>query len=298
MQRRVVSAAGASTLGDGGSDFPRACEAASGSARRARRMPLSGSLVVDAMLAALAIVIVTTVVALIALWPTGGPVRSPSIAVTKTEGARVTDARDVYCGIAAAHVCEVITAELTSGRDKGTSTRFDFLPTPGASRLIVGDRVRLMRNPPAPRGTPAARQVLVQRLRPAHAAALARHRLHRAPARDRADARLPRADRFGRESRDRAEVRDPVHSPRPLRGCGRVDGGAGRPARDNPAVLRHPREGRRRVARDRTQPLPGGGARLDVHAPDASSARRRRRRSSSAPATPRSAFRGCCSLEW
>ena len=45
--------------------------------------------------------------------------------------------------------------DLLDGRDKGTKTTFDCLPTPGAARPAVGDRVRLLRNPPPPKGTPA-----------------------------------------------------------------------------------------------------------------------------------------------
>jgi uncharacterized membrane protein len=123
-----------------------------------RRLPLSGSVVVDSMVAAVALVVAATVAALVLLWPTGGAVRSRSLVVTKTHGARVTHVADVRCSVAAGQTCQIVTAKLLSGRDKGTTTTFDFLPTPGASRLAVGDRVRLVRNPPPPKGTPLARQ--------------------------------------------------------------------------------------------------------------------------------------------
>jgi uncharacterized membrane protein len=134
-------------------------EAFWGASPRRPRLPFSGSVVVDVMVASLVVVIVVTVVALVALWPTGGAVRSRAIAVSKTQGARVTYVKEVHCAVAAAQLCQVVTAKLSSGRDKGSATTFDFLPTPGAAHLGVGDRVRLLRNPPAPEGTPPAERL-------------------------------------------------------------------------------------------------------------------------------------------
>jgi uncharacterized membrane protein len=130
-----------------------------GASPRRPRLPLSGSLLVDAMVASLVVVVVATVAALIVLWPTGGAVRSRAIAVSKTEGARVAHVKDMHCTVTAGQLCQVVTAKLSSGRDKGSATTFDFLPTPGAARLGVGDRVRLLRNPPAPKGTPPAQRL-------------------------------------------------------------------------------------------------------------------------------------------
>ena len=134
-------------------------EAFWGPARRRARFPFSGSVLVDAMVAAVGVVVVATIVALVVLWPAGGSVRSRSIAVTKTAGGRVTHVASVRCAVAAAQSCQVVTATVLDGRDKGTKTTFDFLPTPGASRLAVGDRIRLLRNPPPPKGSPAARRL-------------------------------------------------------------------------------------------------------------------------------------------
>jgi uncharacterized membrane protein len=130
-----------------------------GPARRGPHFPLSGSVLVDAMVAAVAVVIVATIVALVVLWPTGGAVRSRSIAVSKTNGARVSHVANLRCAVAASEMCQVVTATLLDGRDKGSKTTFDFLPTPGASRLAAGDRIRVLRNPPVPKGTPAGQRL-------------------------------------------------------------------------------------------------------------------------------------------
>src|SRR5919201_5954210 len=121
-----------------------------GPAESTRRFPLSGSVVVDVMLAALAVVVVATIAALVVLWPTGGPARSRSIAVSKTVGGQVSRVQTLRCAVAATQSCQLVTARVLSGRDRGETTTFDFLPTPGASHLAVGDRIRLLRNPPAP----------------------------------------------------------------------------------------------------------------------------------------------------
>jgi uncharacterized membrane protein len=133
-------------------------EAFWGPTPRGRRF-LSGSVVVNVMIAALAVLIAATLVALVVLWPAGGAVRSRSLVVSKTQPARVTRVETLRCAVAASQMCQVVSAKLLGGADKGETTRFDFLPTPGASRLGVGDRIRVLRNPPPPRGTPANKRL-------------------------------------------------------------------------------------------------------------------------------------------
>jgi uncharacterized membrane protein len=137
----------------------RADEEFWGPARRRPRLPSSGSIVVNVMVVALAGVIAATVVALVVLWPSGASVRSGSIVVTKTQGARVVHVTSEPCSVGATQSCQVVTARLLSGRDRGETTTFDFLPTPGASRLAAGDDVRVTRNPPPPEGTPPSQRL-------------------------------------------------------------------------------------------------------------------------------------------
>ena len=125
---------------------------------RRPRLPLSRSPVVNGMLGALAALILGTIVAFVVLWPGGGTVRSSSIAVTKTDGARVMHVRAARCGIAT-QPCQLVTADLLSGRDNGTKTTFEFLPSPGIPPLKAGERIRVVRNPPPPEGAPQTQPV-------------------------------------------------------------------------------------------------------------------------------------------
>jgi uncharacterized membrane protein len=125
-----------------------------GRPQRKTLWPLSGSAIVDLMITALAIVVFVTIAAVVALWPGGPSVRSRAVVVSKTVPGRVTHVAGVRCSVSASQSCQVVTARVLGGRDKGSVTTFDFLPTPGAARLAVGDRVRLLRNPPAPQGAP------------------------------------------------------------------------------------------------------------------------------------------------
>src|SRR5919204_5795854 len=95
-----------------------------GPARRRARFPFSGSVLVDAMVTAVGVVVVATIVALVVLWPAGGSVRSRSIAVSKTDGARLSRVATVRCAVAATQLCQLVTATLLDGRDKGTKTTF------------------------------------------------------------------------------------------------------------------------------------------------------------------------------
>jgi len=112
--------------------------------------------VVNVMIAALALVVVATVVGLVWLWPRGSAVEPHSIVVTRTLPARVVAVASAHCTLTADQSCQLVKARLLGGRDKGTTTSFEFLPTPGVSRLRGGDRIRVVRNPPPPRGTPVA----------------------------------------------------------------------------------------------------------------------------------------------
>jgi len=113
---------------------------------------------VNLMIGALAVLVAGTITSVVVLWPAGSPVRSPSLAVPKTEGARVTRVGSAQCSAGSLQACQVVTATLTSGRDEGRAATFDFLRTPGGSAIGVGDRIRLFHNPP-PEGTPAARRL-------------------------------------------------------------------------------------------------------------------------------------------
>jgi hypothetical protein len=138
----------------GAREIPEEPDEAFWGPRPGARRFLSGSVVVNVMIAALAVLIAATLVALVVLWPAGGAVRSRSLVVSKTQPARVTRVETLRCAVAASQMCQVVSAKLLGGADKGETTRFDFLPTPGASRLALGDRIRVLRNRPRQKGHP------------------------------------------------------------------------------------------------------------------------------------------------
>jgi hypothetical protein len=74
-------------------------EAFWGPTPRDRRF-LSGSVVVNVMIAALAVLIAATLLGLVVLWPVGGAVRSRSLVVSKTQPARVTQVETLRCAVA------------------------------------------------------------------------------------------------------------------------------------------------------------------------------------------------------
>jgi uncharacterized membrane protein len=110
---------------------------------------VSRSLVVNVLTSALVLLAVATVVGLIVLWPRDATIPVPQGSVsTKTERAEVTGIERVACTIPGQPRCVRVTAELRTGADKGTSTRFTY-----AGREIpfsVGDELRVFRNPQPP----------------------------------------------------------------------------------------------------------------------------------------------------
>ena len=134
-----------------------------------RSWPFSGSVIVDSMIAALAVVVFVTIAALVALWPTGSSVRSHSIVVSKTVAGRVSHVESIRCSVSASQSCQLVTARVVNGRDGGNVHELR-LPADIGRITARGRR----QGPPlaepsdaAGGATRAARvEVLVQRLRP------------------------------------------------------------------------------------------------------------------------------------
>jgi uncharacterized membrane protein len=119
---------------------------------RRRRLRLARSPIVNLMFVAIIGLVAATVIGLAALWPRHQVARSASVSSIHTIGARVKSARTATCAIAAGHRCQTVTVTLAGGRDKGDETTFEMTPTPGVAPLQTGDRIRVTRNPPPPKG--------------------------------------------------------------------------------------------------------------------------------------------------
>ena len=102
------------------------------------------------MLVALAALVISTLVALVALWPQGKLKRPSSIQSISTQGARVKSASKGPCALNKGSTCQSVTVELSSGPRKGETTTFEITPIPGLGDLEAGDRIRVIKNPPPP----------------------------------------------------------------------------------------------------------------------------------------------------
>jgi uncharacterized membrane protein len=117
---------------------------------RARPKRAGRSPIVTVMLIALAVLVVTTIAALIVLWPTGTVKRPASIQTIFTQGARVESAVQAPCSLNRQGTCQTVTAKLSSGAEEGKTTTFEVSPIPGLGSLHEGDMIRVIKNPPAP----------------------------------------------------------------------------------------------------------------------------------------------------
>jgi uncharacterized membrane protein len=107
------------------------------------------------MVVAVAVVVAVTIIGVIELWPHHHLKRPASLGSTRTYGAQVVRAHYGTCAITGGgQRCQTVTAKLRDGRDKGDKTTFEFTPTPGVAGLQAGDRIRVIRTPPPPKGAP------------------------------------------------------------------------------------------------------------------------------------------------
>src|SRR5688572_29165351 len=107
---------------------------------------MSRSLVVNVLVAALAVLAAATVIALVVLWPRDATIPVPRGSVsTKTERAEVTAVSRAGCTIPGATRCASVTAELRTGPDSSKTTTFTFIGR--EIPFSVGDEIRVFRNP-------------------------------------------------------------------------------------------------------------------------------------------------------
>jgi uncharacterized membrane protein len=100
------------------------------------------------MLAALAVLVVVTIVGLIVFWPSGTVEPAPGIQTVSTQGARVTKTSSARCLNAPQSMCENVTVELSNGK----TTTLEVIHVPGLDDLERGDMIRVIKNPPPPPG--------------------------------------------------------------------------------------------------------------------------------------------------
>ena len=96
-----------------------------------------------------------TIVGLVALRPDGSsPARDSLPGDLRTREAEVTVLAAIPCRVPQQRDCRLVRARILDGPEKGGVASFRIGDTRADPDLDVGDRVRVVRNPPPPAGTP------------------------------------------------------------------------------------------------------------------------------------------------
>ena len=117
-------------------------------------LPLSGSFVVDGLVAAVGFVVLFTIVGLVTLWPHGRLGHKGSLGPVRTLGAVAERVERVPCALSTTHVCRVARVKLLDGPRKGLVTTMTTIDTAGSLNIRAGDRIRVYKNN-APKGATA-----------------------------------------------------------------------------------------------------------------------------------------------
>lgn len=120
--------------------------------RRLRRPGSRPSLLVPLLLGATALLAGVTLVGLVKLWPHGSAPRVSGITAVKTHGAEVESVAARRCSDVGLETCFHVGVKLLDGPDKGSAATVWVGKTTGYTGFSVGDRVRVLRNPPPPAG--------------------------------------------------------------------------------------------------------------------------------------------------
>lgn len=116
--------------------------------KRASRPPL----LVPLVLGATTLLAGVTVGGLVKLWPHGPAPRVSGITALKTRGAEVESVAAGRCSDVGLETCFRVGVKLLDGPDKGSDATVWVGKTTGYAGFNVGDRVRVLRNPPPPAG--------------------------------------------------------------------------------------------------------------------------------------------------
>jgi uncharacterized membrane protein len=119
----------------------------------ARRFPLSGSVVVDALATVVVLLVIGTLVGLAILWPHGKLAAHGPLGPVRTYGAVIQRTEDVPCRLSASHSCRIAQVKLLGGPQKGHTTRLTTVSEAGALSLSAGDRIRVYKNVVPPGAT-------------------------------------------------------------------------------------------------------------------------------------------------
>jgi uncharacterized membrane protein len=117
-----------------------------------RRLPVTGSWVVEALVLAVAVLAIATLVGLVILWPHGKLGRSNDFGPIRTVGAVAETVETVPCALSASHTCRVAHVRILDGPEKGRKTVLTTVAAVGSLDVSQGDRIRVYKNT-VPAGT-------------------------------------------------------------------------------------------------------------------------------------------------
>jgi uncharacterized membrane protein len=112
-----------------------------------RRLPLTGSGLVDALVLAVVILAIATVIGLALLWPHGKVDRSGQLGPIRTVGAVAEKVKSVPCALSASHICRVAQIRILDGPQQGRRTLLTTVAAVGSLDVAQGDRIRVYKNP-------------------------------------------------------------------------------------------------------------------------------------------------------
>jgi uncharacterized membrane protein len=115
-----------------------------------RRLPLTGSGLVDALVLALVILAVATVVGLALLWPHGKLGSSGQFGPIRTVGAVAEKVDSVPCALSASHICRVARIRILDGPQAGRRTLLTTVAAVGSLDVAQGDGIRVYKNTVTP----------------------------------------------------------------------------------------------------------------------------------------------------
>jgi uncharacterized membrane protein len=117
-----------------------------------RTLPLSGSYLVDSLVAAVALLVIGTIVGLAILWPHGRLGRAGQFGPIRTVGAVAEHVSTRPCRLSASHTCRVVRIKILDGPRKGQRSELTTVAAVGSLDVSQGDRIRVYKNT-APAGS-------------------------------------------------------------------------------------------------------------------------------------------------
>jgi len=113
---------------------------------------LSGSYLVDVLIAAVALLVIATVVGLAVLWPHGKLGRTGQFGPIHTVGAVAEHVTTRPCRLSASHTCRIVQIKILDGPRKGQRSELTTVAAVGSLDVSQGDRIRVYKNT-APAGS-------------------------------------------------------------------------------------------------------------------------------------------------